>query len=148
MKGLPFLIWKLWPNLTFFTRMAAFKGMHVLPAKHSYEESVATGQTQGKSDPCVPICFAGDTKVAQCEIQGHKVNSYGTMWKFVATMNITVKYESHIFSILTVMAKGNIFHKKVKWQGQNYSTMWKVLSQGMHMRNMKALSLVHVVWKP
>ena len=56
--------------------MAAFRGMHVSPAKHSYawlprksdyQESVTTGQTDGQtdagqSDPYVPLCFAGDTK--------------------------------------------------------------------------------------
>ena len=56
--------------------VAAFQGMHVSPAKHSYawlprkcdyQESVTTGQTDGQtdagqSDPYVQLCFAGDTK--------------------------------------------------------------------------------------
>ena len=55
--------------------MAAFRGMHVLPAKHSYA-SVTDGQTDrqtdggtdrqtddGQSDPYVSLCFAGDTKM-------------------------------------------------------------------------------------
>ena len=56
--------------------VAAFRGMHVSPAKHSYawlprkcdyQESVTTGRTDrqtdaGQSDPYVPLCFAGDTK--------------------------------------------------------------------------------------
>ena len=55
--------------------------MHVSPAKHSYawlprkydyQESVTTEQTDGQtdgqtdagqSDPYVPLCFAGDTKM-------------------------------------------------------------------------------------
>ena len=46
--------------------MAAFRGMHVSPAKHSYA-SVTDGQTDGQtddeqSDPYVSLCFAGDTK--------------------------------------------------------------------------------------
>ena len=58
--------------------VAAFRGMHVLPAKHSYA-SVTDGQTDGRtdrqtggrtdrhtdggqSDPYVSLCFAGDTK--------------------------------------------------------------------------------------
>ena len=48
--------------------MAAFRGMHVLPTKHSYmrdyEESVMTGQThthRQTPDKVIPIC-AGDTK--------------------------------------------------------------------------------------
>ena len=46
--------------------------MHVSPAKHSYAwlplESVTTGHTDrrtdaGQSDPYLPLCFAGDTKI-------------------------------------------------------------------------------------
>ena len=45
------------------------------------------------------------------------------------------------------MAEVNVFQKKVKLQGQdhddkNYGTMWKVISQGIHTCNMKALSLL------
>ena len=45
------------------------------------------------------------------------------------------------------MAKVKVFQKLVILQGlghevKNNSTMWKVLSQGIHMRNMKALSLL------
>ena len=53
--------------------VAAFRGMHASPAKHSYarlprkcdnQESVTTGQTDaGQSDPYVPLCLAGDTKM-------------------------------------------------------------------------------------
>ena len=33
-------------------------------AMHDYQESVPTGQTYiGQSDPYVPLCFAGDTKI-------------------------------------------------------------------------------------
>ena len=47
--------------------MAAFRGMHVSPAKHSYA-SVTDGWTiiqteDGQSDPYVSLCFAGDTKI-------------------------------------------------------------------------------------
>ena len=51
--------------------MAAFRGMHVSPAKHS-SWSVTDGQTDGRtdgqtddgqSDPYVSLCFAGDTKI-------------------------------------------------------------------------------------
>ena len=45
------------------------------------------------------------------------------------------------------MANVKVFEKKVKLQGQghedkNYGTMWKILSQGIHICNMKALSLL------
>ena len=44
---------------------------------------------------------------------------------------------------MSVMAKVKVFKKDVKLQGQdhevkNYGIMWKVLSQGIHMCNMKA----------
>ena len=46
--------------------VAAFRGMHVSPAKHS-SGSVTDGRTDrqtddGQSDPYVSLCFAGDTK--------------------------------------------------------------------------------------
>ena len=52
--------------------MAAFRGMHVSPAKHSYG-SVTDGRTDGQiddgqSDPYVSLCFAGDTKIADAYI--------------------------------------------------------------------------------
>ena len=55
----------------FFYIVAAFRGMHVLPAKHSYcettKKSVTTGQTDRQtpeqSDPYVLLCFAGNTKI-------------------------------------------------------------------------------------
>ena len=41
--------------------MAAFRGMHVSPGKHSYV-SVTDRQTDdGQSDPYVSLCFTGDT---------------------------------------------------------------------------------------
>ena len=47
--------------------MAAFLGMHVSPAKHSYawlprkcDYRTDTQTDAGQSDPFVPICFAGD----------------------------------------------------------------------------------------
>ena len=49
--------------------MAAFRGMHVSPAKHSFgkcdrrTDRQTDGQTDdGQSDPYVSLCFAGDTK--------------------------------------------------------------------------------------
>ena len=49
-----------------------------------------------------------------------------------------------------IEAMVKVFQKNIKLQGQghdvkNYGTMWKVLSQGIHMCNIKALSfLVHL----
>ena len=34
-------------------------------AMRDYQESVTTGQTDGQSDPYVPLCFAGDTKIGR-----------------------------------------------------------------------------------
>ena len=58
-----------------------------------------------------------------------------------------MQYESPIFSGKKVMAKVKAFHKWVKFQGQghkvkNFGTTRKVLSQGMHMCNKKAVSLL------
>ena len=58
--------------------MAAFRGMHVSPAKHSYAwlprkcdyrtDTHTDGQTDaGQSDPYVSLCFAGDTKTTQTQ---------------------------------------------------------------------------------
>ena len=57
-----------------FKIVAAFRGMHVLPAKQSsmrdYQDNVTTGQTHGQtgkqtdagqSVQYVTLCFAGDT---------------------------------------------------------------------------------------
>ena len=54
--------------------VAAFRGMHVSPAKHSYawlsrkcdyrtDRHTHTQTDAGQSDPYVPLCFAGDTKI-------------------------------------------------------------------------------------
>ena len=73
--------------------------------------------------------------------------------KGLVTRNTHVQYESPMISSgLKVMDKVKVFQKKVKLQGQghkvkNYGTMWKVLLQGIHMSNMKALSLlVRKLW--
>ena len=63
-----------------------------------------------------------------------------------------MQYESPISSGKKVMSKVNAFQKEVKLQGQGhevkiYCTMWKVLSQEIHMCNMKAQSLlVRKLW--
>ena len=64
--------------------MAAFRGMHVSPAKHSFRkcdrqtDERTDGRTDrqtddGQSDPYVSICFAGDTKRALKSF-GHEIN--------------------------------------------------------------------------
>ena len=60
---------------------AAFRGMHVPPAKHSYAwlprkcdyrtDTHTHGQTDtGQSDPYVPLCFAGDTTRSTVKVNG------------------------------------------------------------------------------
>ena len=72
--------------------------------------------------------------------------------KGLVTRNTLVQYESPISSRKKVIAKVKVFQKKVKLQGQghevkNYGTMWKVLSQGIHMCNIKTVSLmVRKLW--
>ena len=56
-------------HINFVKIVAAFPGMHVSPAKHSFG-SVTDGQTDGQtddgqSDPYVSLCFAGDTKTCE-----------------------------------------------------------------------------------
>ena len=66
--------------------------------------------------------------------------------KGLVTRNTHVQYESPISSGKKFMAKVKVFQNEVKLQGQFqvkiYGTMWKVLSQDIHMCNMKALSLL------
>ena len=72
---LPFLI----QQICYYNIVAAFRGMHVSPAKHSYvwlsrkcdyrtDRHTHTQTDAGQSDPYVPLCFAGDTKMVYCEI--------------------------------------------------------------------------------
>ena len=45
-------------------------------ALRDYQESVTTGQTDaGQSDPYVPLCFAGDTKIVALDISLRNVRS-------------------------------------------------------------------------
>ena len=66
------LIGKIPPK--YYNIVAAFRGMHVSPAKHSYawlprkcdyrtDRRTHTQTDAGQSDPYVPLCFAGDTKL-------------------------------------------------------------------------------------
>ena len=55
--------------------VAAFRGMHALPVKHSYawlpKVWLLDRHTDaGQSDPFVPLCFAGDTKMAEGRKEG------------------------------------------------------------------------------
>ena len=80
-----------WLSYITWNIVAAFRGMHVSPAKHSYAwlprkcDYRTDGQTDtGQSDPYVPLCFAGDTKVT-CVQWFHA---------FSCTFRIAVKHES------------------------------------------------------
>ena len=60
--------------------VAAFRGMHVSPAKHSFgkcdrqtDRQTDRQMDDGQSDPYVSICFAGDTKRALKSF-GHEIN--------------------------------------------------------------------------
>ena len=44
-------------------------------AMRDYQESVTTGQTDaGQSDPYVPLCFSGDTKMKVAAFRGMHVS--------------------------------------------------------------------------
>ena len=68
-------------------KVAAFRGMHVSPAKHSYawlpRRYRTDGQTDaGQSDPYVPLCFAGDTTSNFLSMERCKANSNSLkQWK-------------------------------------------------------------------
>ena len=62
--------------------VAAFRGMHVSPAKHNYvwlprkcdyrtDRHTHTQTDAGQSDPYVPLCFAGDTKKETSHLADH-----------------------------------------------------------------------------
>ena len=65
--------WVIFRQKSFANIVAAFRGMHVSPAKHSYawlsrkcdyrtDRRTHTQTDAGQSDPYVPLCFADDTK--------------------------------------------------------------------------------------
>ena len=92
--------------------------------------------------------------MAKVKVFHKKVKLQGqSLWyhmKGIVTRNTYVQYKSPTSSGLKVMANVKVFQKYVKLQGQGhkvkiYGSMWKVLSQGIHMCNMKALPLL--VWK-
>ena len=67
----------LWSH--FVNIVAAFRGMHVSPAKHSYmyawlprkcDYRTDRWTDAGQSDPYVPLCFAGDTKTILIQCHG------------------------------------------------------------------------------
>ena len=62
-------------------------------AMRDYQESVTTGQMDGQtdarqSDPYVPLCFAGDTKIIQLE----------TFNSFAANFRTILFFQCHIYS--------------------------------------------------
>ena len=50
--------------------VAAFRGMHVSPAKHSFGKCDRRTD-DGQSDPYVSLCFAGDTKIVAAFLGMH-----------------------------------------------------------------------------
>ena len=72
----------MYQTIDYTKKVAAFRGMHVSPAKHSYacgyQKSVTTGQTDaGQSYPNVLLCFAGDTKSSSLILRGcHDYNTH------------------------------------------------------------------------
>ena len=90
------------------------------------------------------LIFSKGGQTSMSRSQGKK------LWhqvKGLVSRNTHVQYESHISSGLKEVAKVKAFQKLDKLQSQghkvkNYGMMWKVLSQGIHMCNMEALSLV------
>ena len=70
--------------------VAAFRGMHVSPAKHSYvwllrkcdyrTDTYTHGQTDARqSDPYVPLCLAGDTKISVLKFKTPRISLLNSM---------------------------------------------------------------------
>ena len=83
-------------------------------------------------------------------VSGTKLRYNG---KGIVSRNTHVQYESPFTFGKKVLTKVKVFKEWVKLQGQghevkNYSTMWKDLSQEIHMCNMKALSLLVRKFEP
>ena len=158
MKALSLLVRKLWPRFKFFKGRSNFK------VRVTRSEIMV---------PCERSCH----KIYICVICKPYLFSVSKLWprlKFfrsrsnfkvkvkrskimvpcegVVTRYTYVQYESLISSGKKVMAMVKVFQKKVKLQGQgdevtNNGTMWNVLSQEIHICNMKALSLlVRKLW--
>ena len=86
---------------------AAFRGMHVSPAKHSYawlqrecDYRTDTQTDVGQSDPYVPLCFACDTKTCgqtddsnhpDVSERGHSAINHGKSWLWTLALSITVQ---------------------------------------------------------
>ena len=97
MIALPLKVFKLWPMLKFFksrsnfkvkvTRskiVAASRGMHVSPAKHSYA-SVTDGQTDRQTmDKVIPMCrYASQaTQKLWYHVKGLVIRNTGTHVKY------------------------------------------------------------------
>ena len=81
--------------------MAAFRGMHVLPAKHSFGKcDRKVWQTDdGQSDPCVSLCFASDTKI----VASFKVKFTCNQKISPSTRNALAKYKSSALYCAEVM---------------------------------------------
>ena len=86
--------------------MAAFPGMHVSPAKHRYAwlprkcDYLTDRHTDpNQSDPHVPLCFVGDTKMTSSALRlGDKFNWSMTLGKLLHNKTLLVIfYFSTIF---------------------------------------------------
>ena len=81
--------------------MAAFRGMHVWPAKHSYA-SVTDGQTDdGQSDPYVSLCFAGDTKNDTMHYRWWFHSSTDILWSKISPLADVMQIAYRLFFVVT-----------------------------------------------
>ena len=101
--------WQCISSFVFYI-VAAFRGMHVSPAKHSYtwlpwnhdnrtERRTDRRQTDaGQSYPYVPLCFAGDTKSSQSQWKSNYIcnSSYGSLLQIF--IQICEKFGKHILN--------------------------------------------------
>ena len=75
--------------------VAAFRGMHVSPAKHSYawisikcDYRTDKRTEAGQSDPYAPLCFAGDTKIHSTSLSfGHVHKVMCPFWPWAVKLS-------------------------------------------------------------
>ena len=117
------LIQKFWVKFKIFGKKAKFQGQKV---PGGWQPSI--NRSQGES-------FSTVGQELLYQLTGH------------VTRNTHMQNENPTSSCLKVMAKVKVFQKYVKQQGQGHtvkhSTMWKVLSKGILMCNMRAISLLN-----
>ena len=95
--------WSLWTAM-----LRRWHKMHVLPAKHSYawlprkcdywtDRQMDWQTDAGQSDPYVPLCFAGDTKMTKSKKRFKTHNNYFLIFTKITNLNIKCIHVDHSY---------------------------------------------------